>query len=101
MTVEKQLLQAVAHVMRLDPLRESGQMDDAGSDLLRTAEEALLSQPPRIVLAAFATWNRTGRLSLDRRQLKVTDTGELSPRNQRGSGSGLSAALYGYRGSKG
>lgn len=103
MAVEKQLLQAVSIVMRLDPLRESRQLDEVGNGHLIEAEEALLSQPPRVVIAAFATWNRTGRLLIDPRPMTVTITGELASRDRRSSGPGTqpAALLGGYRGAKG
>lgn len=103
MAVEKQLLRAVAAVMFLDPLRESRQLDEVGNGHLIEAEEVLLSQPPRVVIAAFATWNRTGRLSIDPRPVKVTFTGELASRDRRSSGPEARPAtlLGGYRGAKG
>lgn len=103
MAVEKQLLQAVAAVMFLEPLRESRQLDEVGNGHLIEAEEVLLSRPPRVVVAAFATWNRTGRLLLDPRPVKVTITDELASRDRRSSDPETrpAALLGGYRGAKG
>ncbi|MDP2408082.1 MAG: hypothetical protein U1D25_18900 [Hydrogenophaga sp.] len=102
MAVEKQLLQAVAAVMFLDPLRESRQLDEVGNGHLIEAEEVLLSQPPRVVIAAFATWNRTGRRLSDPRPVKVTFTGELASRDRghRGQAPRPAAVFGGYRGAK-
>lgn len=102
MANEKQLLQAVATLMRLDPLHEDGQLDEVGRSHLLSAREALLSQPPRVVLEAFSMWNRSGRLTIDPRPASVTDTGELASKAHGGGvrDSRVAVVLGGYRGAK-
>jgi hypothetical protein len=92
MTVDKHLLQAVGALMLLDPMGTSGHLDEVGKGHLSDARDVLLSHPPRVVVEAFVTWNRTGRRTHDPRPLAVTDTGErTAPRYRGGSRSSLSS----------
>lgn len=100
MTVDKQLLKAVGTLMLLDPLDTSGSLDEVGKGLFADARDVLLSQPPRVLVDAFLTWNSAGRQTFDPRPQVRTITDELASRDRQPGGHGKQPAvlLRGYRG---
>jgi hypothetical protein len=47
------------------------QLDEAGVSIMQSIEEALLAEPPRVLLAAVASWNRAGQPWRDPRPVRA------------------------------